>query len=125
MEWRHLTDTMTRPRATVSLRSIIQLMLLLLLCVAHQAVSALDDGGGNEECHDPSRCQRQCGIYLALSTLPGTGIGMFAGRNFQATERLMMAGDLAIPNVDLSEASLWDSYTWVRSVVVWWIRFVF
>ena len=107
---------MTRP---TSLRIIIQplLLLLLLLCVFHRAAKALEEDGGG----DASQYQRQCGIYLAMSTLPGTGIGMFAGRNFQATERLMMTVDLAIPSVDQSEGCLWDSYTWVRSSfgIVW------
>lgn len=33
----------------------------------------------------------RCGVYLAMSTLPGTGIGMFAGRNFENGESIMGA----------------------------------
>ena len=35
----------------------------------------------------------QCGVYLAMSTLPGTGIGMFAGKNFEKGESIMSLGD--------------------------------
>ena len=90
------------------------IQLLLLFVFRPAAVRALEDGS-DETCSETPMCKRQCGIYLAMSTLPGTGIGMFAGRDFVATERLMMAGDLVIPTIDRSDAWLWDSYTWVRS----------
>lgn len=40
-----------------------------------------------------------CGIYLAPSTIPGAGMGMFAGRAFQESE-MVSPGDVLIPIVD-------------------------
>jgi hypothetical protein len=54
-----------------------------------------------------------------MSTLPGTGIGMFAGKSFKEGDVMMPAGDHIIPFVDvgLSHGTniffLWDEYTWV------------
>ena len=67
------------------------------------------EGHGDEE----------CGIWLALSTLPGTGIGMFAGKRFVKQE-IFMAGDHIVPIIDFvnyqrneDEPFLWSEYTWV------------
>eukprot|EP00934_Nitzschia_sp_Nitz4_P005813 Nitzschia sp. Nitz4//scaffold78_size91513//6535//8461//NITZ4_004913-RA/size91513-snap-gene-0.119-mRNA-1//1//CDS//3329558082//5803//frame0 len=62
--------------------------------------------------------QSECGVWLALSTLPGAGIGMFAGRDFKDGERFMLAGDHIIPIIDVithlnyMPFFLWDEYTW-------------
>lgn len=63
----------------------------------------------------------ECGVWLAPSTLPGSGLGMFAGRNFEKGEALM-AGDVVIPIVDLeahwfgkSNKFLWNEYLWEAS----------
>ena len=83
----------------------------------------------------------ECGVWLALSTLEGTGIGMFAGKEFTAGQPFMMAGDHMVPIVDILAHNrdkdknkhngdgndndnnndnarlffLWDEYTWVRT----------
>jgi hypothetical protein len=58
----------------------------------------------------------ECGVWLGLSTLPGTGIGMFAGKNFQKGERILAFGDHIIPIIDLNRRKsnffLWNDYTW-------------
>jgi hypothetical protein len=50
-----------------------------------------------EEEHDA------CGLWVALSTIPGAGIGMYAGTNFQIGDPLLPhgSGDHVIPIVDL------------------------
>ena len=60
-----------------------------------------------------------CGVWLARSTIPGSGIGMFAGRDFEEDENLLGLGDHVIPLVDyqLNQGEndkwwLWDEYTW-------------
>lgn len=61
-----------------------------------------------------------CGVWFAKSTIPGAGLGMFAGKDFAQHEDLLPAGDVVIPIVDmnlhLAQASddtfLWDEYTW-------------
>ncbi len=71
-------------------------------------------GENSETIHDS-----ECGVWLALSTLPGAGIGMFAGKGFEKDE-VFMAGDLTVPIVDVETHQgpdlffLWDEYTWVR-----------
>jgi hypothetical protein len=69
---------------------------------------------------DSSTSAVECGIWLAMSSLPGTGIGMFAGRSFNKGENLMRGlGDHCVPIVDIGFLHkdayfLWDEYTWVR-----------
>jgi hypothetical protein len=65
----------------------------------------------------------QCGVYLAPSTIPGAGLGMFAGRNFSNAD-MVTAGDILIPIVELSWHNghetiffLWDEYTWSHAIV--------
>jgi hypothetical protein len=72
-----------------------------------------------------------CGVYLAPSTLPGTGLGMYAGpKGFQIGEMITKTlGDhvVAIPDQktahsdtglydrdsdDMTKYFLWDQYTW-------------
>jgi len=70
-----------------------------------------------------------CGVYLAHSTLPGTGIGMYAGpKGYKKGELITKTlGDHLIPLVDVKETHgdtglldsdsndryfLWDQYTW-------------
>jgi hypothetical protein len=58
-----------------------------------------------------------CGIWLAKSTIPGAGLGIFAGKDFAKNEDLLPTGDVVIPVVDIDihhggNAFLWDEYTW-------------
>lgn len=72
-----------------------------------------------------------CGVYLAESTLPGTGIGMYAGpKGYRKGETITKElGDLIVPITDLKTTHsdtglydedakdmtkyfLWDQYTW-------------
>lgn len=64
----------------------------------------------------------ECGVYLAPSTIPGAGLGMFAGKDFKAGERVTW-GDVIIPLVEISWNNgneyffwLWDEYTWGHSI---------
>jgi hypothetical protein len=70
----------------------------------------------------PSKYSRTCEIWLAPSTIPGAGLGMYAGRAFKKGESLLYGGDLVVPIVDIfqhaEEAStapwafLWTDYSW-------------
>lgn len=61
-----------------------------------------------------------CGVWFAKSTIPGAGLGMFAGKDFAEHEDLLPAGDVVIPLVDMNfhlaqttdDTFLWDEYTW-------------
>ena len=62
-----------------------------------------------------------CGVYFAPSTIPGAGMGMFAGRNFHKGETVT-PGDIVIPlidwnthNADMSMGySAMSAYYWER-----------
>lgn len=68
----------------------------------------------------------ECGVWVGLSTLPGTGIGMFAGKDFRRGDALLDYGDHIIPIVDIQSKFqdpkgerktetvpfLWTEYTW-------------
>ena len=73
--------------------------------------------------------EQECGVYVGLSTLPGTGIGMFAGKNFKKGDEMLPIGDHIIPIIDLAlwherdddddinndddeTFFLWQEYTW-------------
>ena len=62
-----------------------------------------------------------CGLWFAKSSIPGAGLGMYAGRTFAKNEYLTYTGDLVVPIVDIVHvqhddrgdfAFLWDEYTW-------------
>jgi SET domain len=64
----------------------------------------------------------ECGVYIATSTIPGAGLGLFAGKDFNKGERVTW-GDLIIPIVELNWNNghedffwLWDEYTWGHSI---------
>ncbi|KAL3904333.1 MAG: hypothetical protein SGILL_010111 [Bacillariaceae sp.] len=61
----------------------------------------------------------KCGIYLAPSTIPGAGMGMFAGHYDFAQGDYLADGDLVIPAYELKFHVghnqfdfLWEEYTW-------------
>jgi hypothetical protein len=59
-----------------------------------------------------------CGVWFAKSTIPGAGLGLFAGKDFQETESLLSTGDVVVSVVDgkfhrsNKYKFLWDDYTW-------------
>jgi hypothetical protein len=89
--------------------------LLLLLCssllLAPTLATTNDDDNDND---------LVCGIWFAKSTIPGAGLGIFAGKDFEAGNSVLPIGDVVIPLVDLpihqAKSSnphfLWDEYTW-------------
>lgn len=62
----------------------------------------------------------ECGIWLALSSLPNTGMGMYAGKEYKHGQKLQSPlGDISIPVTDMKLHNsnpdfhyLWDSYVW-------------
>jgi hypothetical protein len=106
-------------------------VVLLVLAVTGGRVASSDTNADADAIHSTSYQgnAKPCGVYLAMSTLPGTGIGMFAGRDYEPEEFLLELGDHTIPIVDLtlhqpdlSESDepppfwLWDEYTWDAEV---------
>ncbi|CAB9510486.1 Guanylate cyclase [Seminavis robusta] len=71
-------------------------------------------------CLPPSNLE-ECGIWLAPSSIPGAGLGMYAGRDFKKGEELQPSGEIVIPMIDINHHQyalgdqffmLWDEYTW-------------
>jgi hypothetical protein len=63
----------------------------------------------------------KCGIYLAPSTIPGSGLGMYAGDHYYKEGDTVTGGDTVIPIVEHEWNNagaeggvqfLWDEYTW-------------
>lgn len=61
---------------------------------------------------------KTCGVWLAPSTIPGAGLGMFAGRDF-ARNDVVTQGDIVIPLSEIDWHNgfnlnffLWEEYTW-------------
>ena len=44
--------------------------------------------------------QLECGLYLAESTIPGAGMGIFAGREYKVGQDIGR-GDICIPFIDM------------------------
>lgn len=64
---------------------------------------------------------KSCGVYLAPSTIPGAGLGMFAGRSFKRND-IVTQGDIVIPISEIDWHNgfqlsffLWEEYTWSHS----------
>lgn len=69
-----------------------------------------------------SSVRSECGVYLAPSTIPGAGLGMFAGKDYKKGDQVTY-GDVIIPIVDFDWNNgnskffwLWDEYTWGHAV---------
>ena len=69
----------------------------------------------------------ECGVWIAPSSIPGAGLGMFAGKDFLKGDDLYGStgeGDIVIPMIDLlyhagrsmngaaATTFLWDEYAW-------------
>ncbi|GKY97920.1 hypothetical protein MPSEU_000750000 [Mayamaea pseudoterrestris] len=48
----------------------------------------------------PDDYSEECSIYLAPSTIPGAGLGMFSGKNYKEND-FLTSGDLLVPLIDL------------------------
>lgn len=65
-----------------------------------------------------------CGVYFAPSTIPGAGMGTFAGRSFRAGDEVT-PGDAVVPLRDMA----WhhggndhtDTFLWGTYGYGWWI----
>ncbi|KAI2504643.1 hypothetical protein MHU86_9753 [Fragilaria crotonensis] len=71
----------------------------------------------NDSSNDPT----SCGIWFAKSTIPNSGLGMYAGRSFNEGEDMMASGDILIPIVDL-EMHQGDDWFFVLDTYSWGIR---
>ena len=96
-------------------RTWLQVGLILLQHCTWSSSHALD------EFTDP-----KCGIYLAPSTIPMAGLGVFAGDTYYAKDDVVTKGDLVLSVVDYywnnqggpyeDDFFLWDEYSWHSSM---------
>ncbi len=66
--------------------------------------------------------QEECGLYLAPSSIPGAGLGMYSGSKAYGKHELISDGDIMIlmweldfNNGDDDYYNLWNEYTWAPS----------
>jgi hypothetical protein len=70
---------------------------------------------------DAAPPKSKCGVYLAQSSIPGSGLGMFAGDRNYSEGDVVTLGDVVIPIIEqdwhtgglnIDSPFLWDEYTW-------------
>lgn len=124
---------MTPPRRRQSslLGSVLLILCIQLsLATESNAESSADKEGAStnlpvhdESTDDPNKAlSASCGIWLAPSFIEGSGLGMYAGRNYSKEEEFQTVGDIVIPIVDVNRHAtiystapwklLWHEYTW-------------
>jgi hypothetical protein len=104
------------------LRRLKNVLLVCLICpfASYKSAIAKDTTSTSSQSGVPIV---ECGYWLAPSSLPGTGLGMFAGRDFAKGEKFEYgAGDAVLPLSDVLFQSrkndflmpdfLWSQYTW-------------
>jgi hypothetical protein len=94
------------------------LVLLVLSSLACSSLGADPHCGPDDGSCSSATSKDVCGIWFARSSIPNSGLGMYAGRNFEEGEELMATGDVVIPLIDVElyhdvkSFFIWDSYTW-------------
>ena len=100
---------MRHPSRRNSRRKAVYLMHLLFI-IAPQLSSTMAS---------ESKQRKECGIYLAPSTIPGAGMGMFAGNKLYREGEMVTFGDIVVPVFELDWHNghedydfLWNEYVW-------------
>mmetsp|Transcript_16679 Transcript_16679/g.27657 ORF Transcript_16679/g.27657 Transcript_16679/m.27657 type:complete len:321 (-) Transcript_16679:927-1889(-) len=98
------------------MRLLFVRLLPLIVSVSVGSISSISPDASS------SNNDNECGVYLAPSTIPGAGLGMYAGKSFGKGDRVTY-GDIIFPIVELNWHNghetffwLWDEYTWSYSV---------
>lgn len=107
---------------TTSTRSWWKLIVLVATAAsANFPVSAADELASADN-DNSSQLKPKCGVYLAPSTIPGAGLGMYAGDKHYHVQDMVTFGDVVIPIFEYDwhitggefeeTPFLWDEYTW-------------
>ena len=75
------------------MRSLNEILRIALLLKISSPVSA-------EGVESSSVDALECGLYLAKSTIPGAGLGIFAGWDYRVGQKIGR-GDVCIPFIDM------------------------
>ncbi|GKY99567.1 hypothetical protein MPSEU_000911000 [Mayamaea pseudoterrestris] len=84
----------------------VSLIIVTLLSSNRLAVAAISSNETDQQAQHRTPQQQQqhsCGLYLAPSTIPGAGLGMFNGRSSKSLWEPIGPADLVIPVTDYSE----------------------
>jgi SET domain len=103
--------------------------LLLLLCQLNFNINQSSSSPTQQQQQDQQQQQQQkinsieCGIYLAPSSIPHAGLGMFVGNTSFDIDEIVTTQDVVIPIVDreyhtghISDSWLFDEYIWNADV---------
>jgi hypothetical protein len=119
--WKTITNaqvrTRTRRRRCGRMFLPLKVALILLSTLVALASSSSSSIPQRQPKNDDDK--EECNLYLAPSTIPGAGFGMFSGsKSFKNGEQLALP-DIMIPTYDMEwhnghkEFSfLWEEYTW-------------
>jgi hypothetical protein len=112
--------------------TVTRLAKLLLLPAAFLSGIPLARGNENEVTEgnaaiETSAYKPKCGIYLAPSSIPGSGLGMYAGDRVYEKNELVTLGDVTIPIIEYkwntqkmglkNESFIWDEYYWAGDLL--------
>jgi len=96
-------------------KSTVGAMITILICVISATVSIATNADATRQYSPPE----ECGLFLAPSSIPGAGLGMYAGSAEYGEGSLVSDSDIMIPTWDLDYHNgdelyyhLWDEYTW-------------
>ena len=67
---------------------------------------------------------QSCGLWLAPSTIPGAGLGMFSGKNYSQKGIQVTDGDIVLPSVDLSKHNTGEAKPELRTFDWLWDEYV-
>ena len=101
-------------RGSLAMMLMMPITLLLLLFS-----SSLTDNNSNIVVHAEKPKSRkykplkECGLYLAPSSIPGAGLGMYSGNKPYIVDELVSDSDLMIPTWDLDYHNGLDEYSFL------------
>jgi hypothetical protein len=100
----------------IVISSLLVLVLSVCLFYIYGTGSSLENPKKNAHKRAATADNSKCGIWIAKSTLPNAGIGMFAGRKYAPKQHLGV--DRVVPIIDMEKYQgsgwpfLWNAYTW-------------
>lgn len=91
-----------------------RLLLSWLAPLLLQACHAQDD-----TCKENGVCTNVCGLYLAPSTIPNAGLGVFTTVPLEQGKNVPLSGDVCIPIVDLRWHNGYNNFYWPMEDYIW------
>lgn len=92
--------TKTPARLRRSLLLFLTIQSAVVIAAGRENVCTATDSEGNEDCIPASTNEPICSLYMAPSTIPGAGLGIFTGIDRKVGE-IVGQGDVILPVSDL------------------------